>query len=181
MKKYEGTSLSGLNRIASIFSKPNITRFLCGIDDSECDCTPIAELEAFRGTKGHNYRIHVLSGDCKIYQDIKYAYKYNPEGLTAMIPFYERDYLGETQYLEELDHLSPEAWNNLYNSIIQNKNAIDCFESTLSYVNSSSVGEFINNYFTPIIDAVRSLQGSSIIHEKPFGKILENNLPKISD
>lgn len=179
MKKYESNVLRGLEGITSRFTKPNITRFLCGIEDSEVTPYPTVELETYRGKKGHCYILSVF-GDYRIYEDIERLYKYNPQEFYALIPFFEYDYIDETQYLEELDNLSPDDWNNLWLSIIQNKQAIECFEDIINYVNNSSANDFINTYFKELIECVKSFQDNQIVNEKACGKVLINCVPKLN-
>lgn len=176
IRKYENNgSVKKMDRIAARFVKPDITRFLCGVDDSEGELYPQAQFEMYKGYRGHHYRLSVLAGNCRIYQDIKNLYKYNPNGFYAIIPFFDRDYLGETQYLEDISKLTPEEWDNFFSSIVQNRDAITCFENTIEHFNNHPVSSYICKYYLPLIDIIRSLQSGTITDEKPFVKALTNS------
>lgn len=180
IKKYENNNnIKSVDRLAARFNKPNITRFLCGVDNRRGECCPQAQFEKCIGHRGHNYKISILEGDCKIYQDISYSYKYNPEGFFAIIPFFECEYLGEKQYLESVNDLTQEDWNNLFLSIIQNREAIKCFEDTINYFNNTSASSYIYKYFSTVIELVRGLQGGTINKEISFDKVITKSLPKI--
>ncbi len=182
VKKYENDgNIKSVDRVTARFAKPDISRFLCGVDDGEGAIYPQAEFEMYKGAKGHHYKLWVLAGNCRIYQAITGMYKYDPEGFYAMVPFFKRECKGEDQYIEDVHPLTQEAWNNLLLSIIQNKGAISCFEETMKYCDKSIASSFIYENYASLIDAVRGLQASGVTVEKPFGKILQNSIPRIED
>lgn len=182
IKKYENNGkIKNIDRMTAKFTKPNITRFLCGIDDSNGILAPHTEFEIYRGYKGHKYIISVLPGDCRLYEDISSEYKYDPEGFYAILPFFKRDYIDEEQFLENCNNLTQENWNNLLLSIIQNNAAITCFEDTIDYCRNSIASSYILNNYSELIDNIKSLQGNIVTKEKPFGRILANSIYSIQN